>query len=574
MFNFILDGKIGELLAPVSDENHKLHLAIQHFRNDEARQLMQNSTFDLSRLNSSGISVLHVCCRYNNREMLDVLFQRGLQLDMADRDGNTPLHWAAKYGHVDLVKTLIAQGAAVTAQNKSGQTPYDVSTNHVIRQFLLPLQFQVQGQPQTNAPGIIQPPLHGEIPPQEHQHQNQRLVHQTSYVPSAVPSPVIPQQAGVHFGPPTTSLPALPVGSSVQTGPVSQAIGIPPPQSIPPGTGRSGSSEPAVGIVHAGNTDMVFSGRDAHPETDTILHNGTNGSISHSDGGGSSNSSSSSSCGNSSDSSSRLDSDARSHLGAGHGRGIRDIANSSSSKSSSGSGSGSGSSGISVDGGGGVDSIGLSDRLAESSGHGMLMSSANPALPPGGAVNACVGTQVATRVGGMPPKSIPRTPDLGHPAGHNNTAMHSYNTRRVFEPSGGGDGLKFQPDGFHSSSSDPLLQAKYGHTKERKAVAPPPTVPLTPEGTALQFSLYAAPLPASKPGASSILGMQGYQGPRYLPPRGMEVAPALGAAHPHGLNHQAPPAPAPGLHAPAVFSPGPTPSGNTPPPPMPDGYRR
>lgn len=29
-------------------------------------------------------------------------------------------------------------------------------------------------------------------------------------------------------------------------------------------------------------------------------------------------------------------------------------------------------------------------------------------------------------------------------------------------------------DGFHSSASDPILQAKYGHVKEVKAIAPPP----------------------------------------------------------------------------------------------------
>lgn len=45
--------------------------------------------------------------------------------------------------------------------------------------------------------------------------------------------------------------------------------------------------------------------------------------------------------------------------------------------------------------------------------------------------------------------------------------------------------MLFKPDGFHSSSSDPALQLKYGHIKQEINIAPPPIAP-----TAGQYSMY------------------------------------------------------------------------------------
>ena len=63
-------------------------------------------------------------------------------MNFLDSSGNTPLHYAAKHGHHDLCKSLVAKGAKPGLRNNVGQTPYDVSENHIVRQFLLPLQFQ------------------------------------------------------------------------------------------------------------------------------------------------------------------------------------------------------------------------------------------------------------------------------------------------------------------------------------------------------------------------------------------------------------------------------------------------
>ena len=73
MFNFIFDGKIGEMLAPVVPTN-KLFLAIQHHKNDEVQQLMLNN--DIQR-NDGGYAAVHVACRYNNKFALEMILSRG-----------------------------------------------------------------------------------------------------------------------------------------------------------------------------------------------------------------------------------------------------------------------------------------------------------------------------------------------------------------------------------------------------------------------------------------------------------------------------------------------------------------
>jgi hypothetical protein len=73
MFNFLFDGKIGDMLAPVVPGS-KLFLAIQHHRNDEVQQLINSS--DLNHA-ESGSCAIHVACRYNNRFALDAILSRG-----------------------------------------------------------------------------------------------------------------------------------------------------------------------------------------------------------------------------------------------------------------------------------------------------------------------------------------------------------------------------------------------------------------------------------------------------------------------------------------------------------------
>merc|ERR1711871_293047 len=77
--------------------------------------------------------------------MLDEIVTRGVSIEFTDKTGNTPLHWACKHGHEDLVKYLVTQkNSNILKMNYARKKPYDVSENHKIRQWLLPLQFKAE----------------------------------------------------------------------------------------------------------------------------------------------------------------------------------------------------------------------------------------------------------------------------------------------------------------------------------------------------------------------------------------------------------------------------------------------
>ena len=133
-----------EILAPVGGPVQKLFLSIQHQRNDETRDLILSGGIDLSKNSESGYGPVHIACKYNNRFALDLLLQRGVHIESLDTSGNSTLHYAAKAGTIDICKMLVENGCSAARRNSQHQTPYDVSQNHIIRQYLLPIQLKLE----------------------------------------------------------------------------------------------------------------------------------------------------------------------------------------------------------------------------------------------------------------------------------------------------------------------------------------------------------------------------------------------------------------------------------------------
>lgn len=80
MFKFLFEGKIGEMLAPVTGISNQIFLTIQQFKNDEFQQLLATSNYDLKTL-ENGYAAIHVACRYGNRFALEVILNRGISSD-------------------------------------------------------------------------------------------------------------------------------------------------------------------------------------------------------------------------------------------------------------------------------------------------------------------------------------------------------------------------------------------------------------------------------------------------------------------------------------------------------------
>lgn len=78
MFNFLFDGKIGDILAPVVPSN-QLFLAIQHHKNNELQGLLDSTAYNPRAVPDGGYAAIHVASRYNNRYAVDMLVARGKQ---------------------------------------------------------------------------------------------------------------------------------------------------------------------------------------------------------------------------------------------------------------------------------------------------------------------------------------------------------------------------------------------------------------------------------------------------------------------------------------------------------------
>jgi hypothetical protein len=79
MLRFLLEGSLGDILAPVTGTLNQLNLAIQHHRNNE---ITAKENVDLAKIGDSGYATIHVACRFNNRFAFDFILGRGLSLNM------------------------------------------------------------------------------------------------------------------------------------------------------------------------------------------------------------------------------------------------------------------------------------------------------------------------------------------------------------------------------------------------------------------------------------------------------------------------------------------------------------
>ena len=71
----------------------------------------------------SGTSSLHISVLLGHEAVVELLLEKGADVDSKDDTGRTPLSWAAENGHEAVVKLLLEKGADVSSKDKYGQTP-------------------------------------------------------------------------------------------------------------------------------------------------------------------------------------------------------------------------------------------------------------------------------------------------------------------------------------------------------------------------------------------------------------------------------------------------------------------
>ncbi|CAF3700278.1 unnamed protein product [Adineta steineri] len=93
---------------------------------DEVEKLLQRGV-DINTSNIDGLTALHQACIDNNLLMVEYLLNRSADINCQDNEGWTPLHAASSCGNIDIVKYLLSRGATVDVCNNEGELPIDIA---------------------------------------------------------------------------------------------------------------------------------------------------------------------------------------------------------------------------------------------------------------------------------------------------------------------------------------------------------------------------------------------------------------------------------------------------------------
>ncbi|UJR34253.1 hypothetical protein I4U23_021657 [Adineta vaga] len=93
---------------------------------DEVEKLLQRGV-DINTSNIDGLTALHQACIDNNLHMVEYLLNRSADINCQDNEGWTPLHAASSCGNIDIVKYLLSHGAIVDVCNNEGELPIDIA---------------------------------------------------------------------------------------------------------------------------------------------------------------------------------------------------------------------------------------------------------------------------------------------------------------------------------------------------------------------------------------------------------------------------------------------------------------
>ena len=76
----------------------------------------------------TSLSLLHTTAFTGEREIAEMLIEKGVDINARDGKGETPLHWAVRNGQNGVVELLISHGANINIKNHQDRTPLQIFT--------------------------------------------------------------------------------------------------------------------------------------------------------------------------------------------------------------------------------------------------------------------------------------------------------------------------------------------------------------------------------------------------------------------------------------------------------------
>ncbi|KAF7818661.1 BRCA1-associated RING domain protein 1 [Senna tora] len=127
-----LDNLTGSIDEPVEDGDTALHLTCLYGHLSCVQLLLERGA-NLESQDEEGAIPLHDACAGGFASIVQLLFNRAndaehirRMLESIDSEGDTPLHHAARGEHVDVIRLLLSYGASSTKTNLYGKTPAEL----------------------------------------------------------------------------------------------------------------------------------------------------------------------------------------------------------------------------------------------------------------------------------------------------------------------------------------------------------------------------------------------------------------------------------------------------------------
>ncbi|POO01794.1 Transmembrane protein [Trema orientale] len=127
-----LDNLEGSIDQPVEDGDTALHLCCLYGHLSCVQLLLERGA-NLEAKDEDGAIPLHDACAGGYSEIVQLLINRAINaecvkrmLESVDAEGDTPLHHAARGEHPDIIRLLMASGASLTKANLYGKIPSEL----------------------------------------------------------------------------------------------------------------------------------------------------------------------------------------------------------------------------------------------------------------------------------------------------------------------------------------------------------------------------------------------------------------------------------------------------------------
>ncbi|KAG6986548.1 hypothetical protein G7Y79_00078g100020 [Physcia stellaris] len=102
-------------------------------------ELLVQKGVDLNYAEPNGTTALHVAARHGSLEAVSFLLRCHVDPNRKTHSGYTPLHWAAFRGHTEVVRFLVDHEADSAAQNHAGETALHVCLHHTYNEDIVVL---------------------------------------------------------------------------------------------------------------------------------------------------------------------------------------------------------------------------------------------------------------------------------------------------------------------------------------------------------------------------------------------------------------------------------------------------